>query len=160
MNINYGNATWKVLNINSEEINDTNDSSIVIELSYYNTKYLFMGDSTTEVENSRNWEDIDVLKVGHHGANTSTSQEFLNQIKPEYAIISVGENDYGHPSDEVLEKLKDVITYRTDRDNTIWITSDGQSIRVEELNYNLDGNGRKQAYIFERKYYMLAFFTT
>lgn len=142
-----------MLNINSKNVNDTNDSSIVIELTYDNTKYLFMGDASTEIENSREWNEVDVLKVAHHGGNTSTSQSFLNKIKPKYAIISVGKNDYGHPTDEVLENLKDVTTFRTDKDNSIWITSDGKSIEVKKLNYDIDGAGRKHASIFKKVFY-------
>lgn len=141
--MNFGSAVWKVLHINSEKTNDTNDSSIVIELAYNTTKYLFMGDASTDVEKSRTWNDIDVLKVAHHGSNSSTSQDFLKQVKPEIAVISVGENDYGHPTDTVLKNLGNVELYRTDKNGTIWITSDGKKINIIELDYNLDGNGRK-----------------
>lgn len=153
----YGNATWKVLNIDYEKSSAVNDSSIVVELSYGGTKYLFMGDATTTVENSRKWESVDVLKVGHHGSNTSTSTEFIEQIKPTYAIISVGKNNYGHPAESVLNNLKDTTIYRTDEDGTIWLTSDGNKITINKLNYNLDGMGKKHANIFLRKYYVLSF---
>lgn len=158
----FGNATWKVLNIN--EGKNLNDSSIVIQLDYGRTKYLFMGDSTSNVENSTeiNWEKVDVLKVAHHGAKESTCQEFLDKINPKYAIISVGKNNgYKHPDKDLLERLQqhksiDKI-YRTDEDSTIWLTSNGNEINIEKIEYNLDGTGRKQAYIFERKYVLLSF---
>lgn len=137
---NLGQATWKVLNINSDNINNTNDSSIVVELYYNNTKYLFMGDATTAVEGSRDWDNVDVLKVGHHGSDSSTSQSFVEQTNPKIAIISTN-GRYGHPSIEVLERLKSNGTkiYRTDKNNTIWITSNGSEIKINELDYNLDG---------------------
>ena len=145
----FGSASWKVLHINSERTNDANDSSIVIELTYNTTKYLFMGDASTDVEKSRTWNDIDVLKVAHHGSDSSTSQDFLKQIKPEYAIISVGRNDYGHPTDTVLKNLENIELYRTDKNGTIWIVTDGKKINITELDYNLDGNGRKISYLSE-----------
>lgn len=157
-----GNATWKVLNIN--EGKNLNDSSIVVQLDYGKTKYIFMGDATLNVENNTeiNWEEVDVLKVAHHGAKESTSQEFLNKINPEYAIISVGKNNgYNHPDKDLLERLQQHKSinkiYRTDEDSTIWLTSNGNEINIEKIEYNLDGTGRKQAYIFERKY-LFAFF--
>lgn len=152
-----GNATWKVLNINGENLND---SSIVVELSYKDTKYLFMGDATINVEAKIDWDKIDVLKVGHHGSNTSTSQYFLDKVKPRYAIISVGaNNNYGLPTEEIINRLLDnnITIYRTDRDNTIWLTSDGITIDINLLKCNLDGKGRKHANIFERKYSVLSF---
>lgn len=126
---NLGQATWKVLNINSDNINNTNDSSIVIELYYNNTKYLFMGDATTAVESSRDWDNVDVLKVGHHGSDSSTSQSFVERTNPKIAIISTN-GRYGHPSIEVLERLQSNGTkiYRTDKNNTLWITSNGYEI--------------------------------
>ena len=87
-----GKATWKVLNINSNNVNNTNDSSIVIELAYNDTKYLFMGDATTNGEGSRKWNNVNVLKVGHHGSDSSTSQSFLEQTNPKFAIISTNKN--------------------------------------------------------------------
>lgn len=156
-----GNAKWKVLNINGDK--DLNDSSIVVELDYNNTKYLFMGDATTDVEDKIEWDKVDVLKVAHHGSNTSTSQKFLDKTTPKYAIISVGTNKkYGFPKEEILNRLENnnIETYRTDRDGTIWITSDGENIHIQKLEYNLDETGRKQASIFKRKYYMLSFFAT
>lgn len=135
-----GKATWKVLNINSNNVNNTNDSSIVIELAYNDTKYLFMGDATTNVEGSRKWNNVNVLKVGHHGSDSSTSQSFLEQTNPKFAIISTN-GRYGHPSNEVLERLQNQGSqiYRTDKNHTIWLTSNGYDIKINELDYNLDG---------------------
>lgn len=85
-----GEAYWKVLSSDNEATN-INDSSIVIELYYGDINYLFMGDATTKVEKNTDilWDEVTVLKVAHHGSDTSTSQEFLDKINPKYAIISV-----------------------------------------------------------------------
>ena len=159
--VNYllGNANWKVLNINDG--NDLNDSSIVIELDYKETKYLFMGDSTTKVEEQVEWDEVNVLKVAHHGSNSSTSQQFLEEIKPKYAVISVGNgNGYDFPSNDVIGRLEhnNIKIYRTDKNGTIWLTSNGTTININCLEYNLDGTGRKQAIIFKRKYLYAFFF--
>ena len=85
-----------------------------------------MGDASVEREKDilekYNLSNIDFLKVGHHGSNTSSSEEFINSINPKYSLISVGKNNrYGHPKDEVLEILKDSHIYRTDLDGSIEI---------------------------------------
>lgn len=91
-----GNANWKVLSIDSGS--DENDSSIVVEVDYINTKYLFMGDASSSVESKVKWNDVNVLKVSHHGSKSATSQEFLDKVKQEYVIISVKEpNNYNLP---------------------------------------------------------------
>ncbi len=154
-----GNARWKVLNINDG--NDLNDSSIVTELDYGKTKYLFMGDATTKIEKQIEWNKVDILKVAHHGSDSSTSQEFLDKISPKYAIISVGNsNSHDFPKAEIIERLKsnDIEIFRTDQDRTIWVTSDGNTININCIDYNLDGTGRKQAIIFKRKYLYAFFF--
>ena len=92
-----------------------------------------MGDSEILNEESHTWKQTKVLKVGHHGSNTSTSQEFLNQILPQIAIISVGENNnYNHPDKVILNKLEDIGTliYRTDKKGNILIESDGVKNKV------------------------------
>lgn len=110
----------------SNEVNNLNLSSIVIRMTYGKQSFLFMGDAETENETARDWQQTNVLKVGHHGSNTSTSKKFLEQIKPEIAIISVGkENKYGHPKQETLDKLKGITIYRTNENGTITITCDG-----------------------------------
>ena len=159
VNYSLGNANWKVLNINDG--NDLNDSSIVIELDYKETKYLFMGDSTTKVEEQVEWDEVNVLKVAHHGSNSSTSQQFLEEIKPKYAVISVGNgNGYDFPSNDVIGRLEhnNIKIYRTDKNGTIWLTSNGTTININCIEYNLDGTGRKQATIFKRKYLYAFFF--
>ena len=83
-----------------------------------------MGDSGLEVEEDLlekyNLKDIDVLKVGHHGSKTSSSEKFVDEINPKYSIISVGKNNrYGHPNNSVLENLEDSKIYRTDQDGSI-----------------------------------------
>lgn len=155
-----GNANWKVLSVDAKS--NLNDSSIVIELDYGNTKYLFMGDATTRVEEMIEWNEVDVLKVAHHGSNSSTSKQFLEKVKPKYAIISVGrDNSHNLPDIDIVERLKsnNIKIYRTDESNTIWLTSDGTEINIEPLKYNLDGTGRKQAIFFERKYWLAFFFS-
>lgn len=142
------NAECEIMSaLNSQGVSD-NDSSIVIQIKYINTKYLFMGDAGKEVENSRNWEKIDVLKVGHHGSNSSSSESFLNQVSPKYAIIEVGKNNsYNLPSKKTIERLlnAECNILRTDiayngNEGSIWISSDGDTIDVKNININLDGN--------------------
>lgn len=113
---------------------DLNLSSIVIRMTYGEQSYLFMGDSEKENEEARNWPQTNVVKVGHHGSDTSTTKEFLSQIKPKIAVISVGkDNTYGHPKQIVLDKLSNVgaTIYRTDTSGTILITSNGKVNKVE-----------------------------
>ena len=153
-----GNAIWKILSVDAK--NNLNDSSIVVQLDYGSTKYLFMGDATTAVEEMVEWDEVDVLKVAHHGSDSSTSQQFLDKVKPKYAIISVGiDNAHNLPDQEIIDRLEsnNIEIYRTDEKNTIWLTSDGTTININPLEYDLDGTRRKQAIFFERKY-LLAFF--
>ena len=106
-------------------------------------KYLFMGDAETENEGLRDWEDIDVLKVGHHGSTTSSSTKFLSQVLPEISIISVGKNNsYNLPKDKIIERLKKIgsTIYRTDIDGTIQIISDGNQNEIKKIDLSFDGN--------------------
>lgn len=141
-----GNAVFKVMNVNNHEPKNKNESSIVLQMQFGSQKYLFTGDTEVENENARSWEDIDVLKVAHHGSKTSSSEKFLNQAKPEIAIISAGPNNsYGLPTNIVLERLKNIgaTIYRTDELGTIILTSDGNSNEIKtEKSICLDGNER------------------
>ncbi len=125
-----------MLSPNSATYENTNNYSCVIKVSYKNSTYLFMGDAEelAEQELIKNGYDLkaQVLKVGHHGSKTSSSQEFLNIVSPEISIISCGfYNTYGHPNKETLDKLKKInsIVYRTDLDKNIVLISDGIKIK-------------------------------
>ena len=134
---------FEIMSVDNSEPEDANDTSIVIELTYGEQKYLFMGDATEINEENRNWNDVDVLKVGHHGSNTSSSQKFLNQVLPEISIISVGkDNSYGLPKDKILERLNKLNTqiYRTDKDGTIQLLSDGKINEIVKIDISFDGN--------------------
>ena len=142
-------ATFDVLSVKNNTTNTANESSIVIKLSYLNTSYLFMGDATQDIEKEINCDRVDVIKIGHHGSNSGTSTEFLNRISPTYAIISAGNNkNYNHPSEQVLQRLKDANIqedniYITKCQGTIWIISDGENIEVQKRkDINLDGTGQ------------------
>ncbi len=118
-----GDANCEVMSIQNDA-EDTNETSIVIQMECNDTKYLFTGDANYNVENSRAWEEVDVLKVGHHGSRTSTTKKFLNQVKPKIALISVGkDNSYGHPTEDTLKRLNNIGSkiYRTDENGTILI---------------------------------------
>ncbi|MFV0498520.1 MAG: DNA internalization-related competence protein ComEC/Rec2 [Bacilli bacterium] len=98
-----------------------NDSSVVTRALLMNKSFLSMGDMSLEYEKLYN-ENIDILKVSHHGSKTSTSKEFIENIRPRYAIISVGENNqYNHPSRDVLNNLLNSKVYRTDKDGAVEI---------------------------------------
>ena len=110
--------------LNTKEYDNENDNSNVIYTEINGYKFMFMGDAGIEKEkdiiDQYNLNDIDVLKVGHHGSKTSSSRDFINVINPKYSIISVGKNNrYGHPNKEVLNILKDSKIFRTDKDGSI-----------------------------------------
>lgn len=112
-----------------------NLSSLVMRLEFGNTSFLFMGDAEKENEETINWPKTDVLKVGHHGSNTSSSKKFLEQIEPEYSIIMVGkDNSYNLPKQETIDNLKSIGSeiYRTDENGTIKIISDGNHLEIEK----------------------------
>ena len=114
-----------------------NVSSLVLRLEFGNTSYLFMGDAEEENEETIHWPKTDVLKVGHHGSSTSSSESFLEQVQPKYAIIMAGkDNSYGLPKQETIDKLNNIgcEIYRTDEDGTIQMTSDGNTIEIKTNN--------------------------
>lgn len=123
------------------EYDDVNDMSAVIQLYFGEKSILFTGDAESESEADMIKRytsadlNADVLKVGHHGSSTSTSQAFLDLVNPEYAVISCGEgNSYGHPHDETIDLLeKNKITYyRTDVSGTIVLVTDGKTLTFTE----------------------------
>lgn len=113
---------------------DVNNNSLVIKLDYKNFDALFTGDIQKEAEQRILEENIkaDVLKAAHHGSEYSTTKEFLDLVKPKVSIISVGKNNYGHPSDEVIERLlqEKSEVYRTDSCGGIMIKTNGQSLNI------------------------------
>lgn len=118
-----------------QDYDDTNNTSIVLRVDFGETSFLFTGDMERTAEEdlleSGAWLEADVLKVGHHGSDTSTSYPFLREVDPDYTVISVGENnDYGHPSEDTLSRLRDddVTVYRTDLQGDVVCTSDGTSL--------------------------------
>ena len=126
----------KLYFLHTKEYDNENDNSNVIYTELNNHKFLFMGDAGVEVEEDLikkyNLQDIDVLKVGHHGSKTSSSIEFINEINPKYSIISVGKNNrYGHPNKEVLDNLEDSKIYRTDEDGSIMFKIKNNKLQIE-----------------------------
>lgn len=114
-----------------------NDNSLVVQLAYGSSRFLFMGDAEQQSEQDileRGYDlECDVLKVGHHGSYTATSNDFLQASNPTYAVISCGaDNSYGHPHAEVLAKLEDedVQIYRTDTMGSITAVSDGKQVHL------------------------------
>lgn len=123
---NVGNAECEIMSIEDNK-EDLNACSIVIRMEYDGISYLFTGDAEKGNESKRSWPQTNVLKAGHHGSRTSSSQKFLDQIKPNLIIISCGkDNDYGHPHKEAMERFKKTgaTIYRTDESGDILITQE------------------------------------
>jgi competence protein ComEC len=135
MSFKLGQAECTILAPNSASYEELNNYSIVIKMVYGRTSFLFTGDAeeVSEEEMLAKGFDLsaDVIKIGHHGSYTSTSDTFLKAVNPKYAIISVGKgNSYGFPHHETMSKLKNknIIVYRTDECGTVVASSDGKSI--------------------------------
>ena len=129
----------KLYFLNNKDYGNENDNSSVIYTELNNYKFLFMGDAGVEVEEDLiekyNLNNIDVLKVGHHGSKTSSSKDFIDEINPKYSIISVGNNNrYGHPNKEVLNNLEQSKIYRTDKDGSIMFKIKNNKLNIEAGN--------------------------
>lgn len=130
-----GGASFKILGPVTLDTSNPNNTSIVLKLTYGKTSFLFEGDAENEEEqeilNTGANLSCTVLKVGHHGSETSTGYHYLREASPKYAVISVGKNNsYGHPSAATLSKLRDadVKTFRTDMQGIITAHSDGKTV--------------------------------
>lgn len=123
----------------SDSYSNLNDYSAVLKIEYINSSFLFTGDAENSAENeimSQNCNlRADVLKVGHHGSKTSSSTAFLRKVKPKYAIISVGNNSYGHPALETIARLEGIGA-------KVYSTKDCGNIIIETTgsNYTLSNN--------------------
>ena len=125
----------KLYFLNNKLYDNENDNSSVIYTELEKHKFLFMGDAGVEVEEDLmkkyNLQDIDVLKVGHHGSKTSSGKKFIDEINPKYGVISVEKNNrYGHPNDNVLDNLEDSIIYRTDQDGSIMFKINKYKLKI------------------------------
>ena len=125
----------------SNSYENLNDYSIGIKASLQDIDILLLGDSEASAEHdlieSEYLLESEILKVSHHGSTTSSTQEFLAKVLPDYAIISVGKNNpYGHPKKSTLQKLSSIGAkiYRTDQNGTILIITDGKNINVQTNN--------------------------
>jgi len=123
--------------LTGKKVNSLNGTSIVFKLIFDKTSFLFTGDAEKEVEDKLiGSADLkaDVLKVAHHGSKYSTSQAFLEKVKPQIAVISVGaKNTFGHPSQMTLNRLAraGAKVFRTDKDGDVKIVSDGTKIEIK-----------------------------
>lgn len=120
------------------EFTETNNQSVVCKVTYGSRRFLFMGDAEKEAENAllASGADLaaDVIKLGHHGSNSSSQKTLLKAVSPAFALITCGEdNSYNHPSPKVIDRLQSlhITVYRCDLNGTIVLTTDGVSIHVE-----------------------------
>ena len=136
--IKDGELTADIIAPDKPDESNLNNSSIVLLLTFGNVSYLLTGDAETKELNAiRADMHATVLKAGHHGSKTSTTQTLLKKISPDVTVISCGKsNDYGHPHAEVLKMLKSAnsTVYRTDRDQTVIVATDGSSLTVSTGN--------------------------
>lgn len=130
-----GGASFEIIAPNKDYGDDLNNWSVGIKLTYGQNSFVMCGDAEAEAEADicGNGIDIsaDVLKLGHHGSSTSSSEEFLDRVRPEYAVISCGlGNSYGHPHRETMElmEIRGIAVFRTDEQGTVVAVSDGTEI--------------------------------
>jgi competence protein ComEC len=126
----------KIYFLQTKEYDNENDNSNVIYTEINGYKFMFMGDAGVDKEkdvlDKYNISNIDVLKVGHHGSKTSSSEKFIAETKPKYSVISVGKNNrYGHPNNEVLNTLENSKIYRTDQDGSIMFKIKNNKLKIE-----------------------------
>lgn len=134
----YMEVLYPFENLEGQEFKNSNNTSIIAKLIFDKNSFLFTGDAYQSVEKKLVAKETDlasdVLKVGHHGSKTSNSEEFIEKISPEIAVISVGkDNPYGHPHQETLDTLEKygIKILRTDRDGDVKILCDSQSLKLK-----------------------------
>lgn len=136
-----GGATFEILGPVTDDAEDINSMSAVTKITYGESSFLITGDAETEeeleiIDNGADL-DCDVLRAGHHGSSTSSCKDFLNAVTPEICVISCGaDNDYGHPHDKAVNRIKKHTEeiYRTDICGSIVMTSDGEKIDISYEN--------------------------
>lgn len=132
--LNSENLKIDIIAPNSDSYNNLNNYSAVIKIVYGNRKFLFMGDAETKSENEIISDvSADVIKIGHHGSDTSSGQSFVNKVNAKYAIIMVGNNNkYDHPYQTIIDRWANsgAEVYRTDKDGNIIVSSDGNSLNI------------------------------
>ena len=152
-NFDVGDAKVYTLSQNNDAVN-VNNKSIVFKLVYGDFSMLFMADAESEVEKELLEEDADlsadVLKIGHHGSKTSTTDEFLDNVNPKYAVVSCGNgNDYNHPYGAVTKRFEDknIPLYRTDElgDIVITVKDDGEIVFDKENGDYLSGRQLRES---------------
>lgn len=128
---------------NTDEIDSSNmnDYSLVVKIKYKDISFILQGDAEENIEemilnnHESSYLDCDILKVGHHGSNTSSSRQWVEALTPKYAYIPCGkDNQYGHPHSETLEKFNEynIEYFRADIDGTVLVTTDGKNIDIEK----------------------------
>lgn len=136
------NLQINILAPNSDKYESLNNYSAVVKITYKNRKFLFMGDAEKLSEKEITADvSADILKVGHHGSSSSTSEEFLKKVNPSAAVISCGvDNSYGHPHSETLNILErfNIQIFRTDTMGTIIAESDGNSLDITKDNPSVE----------------------
>ncbi len=136
--INEGNLKVSFVAPISSSYSDLNNYSAIVKIDYKDSSFLFTGDAESVVESellsSGQSINADILKVGHHGSNYSSTTSFLSKVKPKHAIISVGGNNYGHPAAGALSRLNDIgaSIYRTDEVGTIIVATDGATYTIDK----------------------------
>ena len=135
--IGIGDAQAKIIAPSSRDYGNANNYSVGILLSHGSNDFIFTGDAEAlaeeEMIESGMLKEVEVYKVGHHGSDTSSSEEFLEVISPEYAVVMCGEgNSYGHPHDEIVERIREYTDeiLRTDLCGSIVIESDGNELEI------------------------------
>lgn len=153
-----GNASFVIIAPNKDYGDDLNNWSIGVKVINGDNSFLFTGDAETQAEEDMLTNGIDltadVLKAGHHGSSTSTSDHFLETVHPSYVVISCGDgNDYGHPHKETMDKLKQAATqiFRTDQQGTIIAVSDGTTIQWNQDTVPQNLQETAQGYILNTK---------
>lgn len=127
----YSGVTFKVLSPADDNWENLNNASVVLKATIGEISFLFTGDAEREAEDRMLDPAADILKIGHHGSNSSTQHSFLSRVNPKVAIIMCGlNNQYGHPHQEVLDRLDGIEVYRTDLHGTIIVVTDGQTYNV------------------------------
>lgn len=133
--INDNNLLIDIIAPNNDSYSDLNNYSVVIKITYKNRKFIFMGDAEMISENEILTDvTADIVKVGHHGSNTSSGQNFVDRVNAKYAIISVGsDNNYNHPNMNIVNRWENsgAKVYRTDLSGTIIAITDGNALSIE-----------------------------